>query len=171
MNKLLNKETVKRVEKSLGEFDKQLKIIALDKTARTAKDAAISLKCELGAIVKSLVFKAESEFLVCLVSGDKRCSLNKLKKILNKRDVSMANADEVKENTGFSIGGVAPTGYLKSLKTIVDKSLSRFKHVYGAAGHPDCVFKITYSELVKLTNGKEEEIIEWKNPKLLTYYY
>ena len=59
-----------------------------------------------------------------------------------------------------SIGGVAPTGYLKNLKTIVDKSLSRFKYVYGAAGHPDCVFKINYSELVKLTNGKEEEIIE-----------
>ena len=72
----------------------------------------------------------------------------------------MANADEVKENTGFSIGGVAPTGYLKKLNIIVDKSLSRFKYVYGAAGHPDCVFKITYSELVKLTNGKEEEIIE-----------
>ena len=106
------------------------------------------------------MFKADNEFLVCLVSGDKRCSLNKLKKILNKKDVSMANADEVKENTGFSIGGVAPTGYLKNLKTIVDKSLSRFKYVYGAAGHPDCVFKINYSELIKLTNGKEEEIIE-----------
>ena len=160
MSELLNKETVKRVEKSLREFDSNLKVIALDKTARTAKDAASTLKCELGAIVKSLVFKANGEFLVCLLSGDKRCSLNKLKKILNKKDVCMANADEVKDNTGFSIGGVAPTGYIKNLKTIIDKSLSRFKYVYGAAGHPDCVFKITYSELVKLTNGKEAEIIE-----------
>ena len=160
MSELLNKDTVKRVEKSLREFDVNLKVIALEKTARTAKDAANSLKCELGAIVKSLVFKAEEEFLVCLVSGDKRCSLNKLKKILNKKDVAMADADEVKQNTGFSIGGVAPTGHLKKLNIIVDKSLSRFKYVYGAAGHPDCVFKITYSELVKLTNGKEEEIIE-----------
>ena len=151
MNELLNKETVKRVEESLKKFDNSLKIIALMKTARTAKDASISLKCDLGAIVKSLVFKVDNEFFVCLVSGDKRCSLNKLKKILNKKDVSMANADEVKKNTGFSIGGVAPTGYLKNLNTIVDKSLSRFKYVYGAAGHPDCVFKITYLELVKLT--------------------
>ena len=142
MSELLNKETVKRVEKSLREFDSNLKVIALDKTARTAKDAASTLKCELGAIVKSLVFKANGEFLVCLVSGDKRCSLNKLKKILNKKDVCMANADEVKDNTGFSIGGVAPTGYIKNLKTIIDKSLSRFKYVYGAAGHPDCIFKI-----------------------------
>ena len=110
MNKLLFKETVKRVEKALRKFDTNLKIISLDETARTAKDAASSLKCELGAIVKSLVFKAEGEFLVCLVSGDKRCSLNRLKKILNQKDVAMANANEVKDHTGFSIGGVAPTG-------------------------------------------------------------
>ncbi len=160
MNELLNKETVKRVVKSLREFDSNLKVITLDKTARTAKDAASSLKCELGAIVKSLVFKAEGEFLVCLVSGDKRCSLNKLKKILNKKDVSMANADQVKENTGFSIGGVSPTAHLKKLNIIIDKSLNRFQYIYSAAGHPDCVFKITYPELIKLTKGSEKEIIE-----------
>ena len=160
MNELLNKEPVKRVEESLKQFDPNLKILVLDTTARTAKDAASSLKCELGAIVKSLVFRAENDFLICLVAGDKRCSLNKLKKILNKKDVSMANADQVKENTGFSIGGVAPTGHLKKLNIIVDKSLNRFKYVYGAAGHPDCVFKITYDDLIKLTNGLEKELAE-----------
>jgi len=160
MSELLNKEPVKRVEESLKKFDPNLKIIVLDTTARTAKDAANSLKCELGAIVKSLVFKAEDDFLICLVSGDKRCSLNKLKKFLNKKDVSMSNADQVKENTGFSIGGVAPTGHLKKLNIIVDKSLSRFKYVYGAAGHPDCVFRITYPDLVRLTTGSEQEITE-----------
>ena len=160
MSELLNKETVKRVEKSLKDFDENLKVIALDQTARTAKDAASSLKCELGAIVKSLVFKVEGEFLVCLVSGDKRCSLNKLKKILKKKDVAMANANEVKDHTGFSIGGVSPIGYLKKLNTIIDKSLSRFNYVYGAAGHPDCVFKITYSDLIKITTGSEKDITE-----------
>ena len=160
MNELLNKESVKGVEESLKKFDSNLKILVLDTTARTAKDAASSLKCELGAIVKSLVFRAENDFLICLVAGDKRCSLNKLKKILNKKDVSMANADQVKENTGFSIGGVAPTGYLKKINIIVDRSLNRFKYVYGAAGHPDCVFKITYDELIKLTNGLEKELVE-----------
>ena len=160
MSELLNKEPVKRVEKSLKKFDPNLKIIVLNTTARTAKDAANSLKSELGAIVKSLVFKAEDDFVICLVSGDKRCSLNKLKKFLNKKDVSMSNADQVKENTGFSIGGVAPTGHLKKLNIIVDKSLSRFKYVYGAAGHPDCVFRITYPDLVRLTTGSEQEITE-----------
>ena len=160
MNELLNKEPVKRVKEFLKQFDPNLKILVLDTTARTAKDAANSLKCELGAIVKSLVFRSENDFLICLVAGDKRCSLNKLKKILNKKDVSMANADQVKENTGFSIGGVAPTGHLKKLNIIVDKSLNRFKYVYGAAGHPDCVFKITYDDLIKLTNGLEKELVE-----------
>ena len=160
MNELLNKEPVKRVEESLKKFDPNLKILVLDTTARTAKDAANSLKCELGAIVKSLVFRAENDFLICLVAGDKRCSLNKLKKILNKKDVSMANAEQVKENTGFSIGGVAPTGHLNKLNIIVDKSLNRFKYIYGAAGHPDCVFKITYDELIKLTSGLEKELTE-----------
>ena len=160
MNELLNKEPVKRVGESLKQFDPNLKILVLDTTARTAKDAANSLKCELGAIVKSLVFRSENDFLICLVAGDKRCSLNKLKKILNKKDVSMSNADQVKENTGFSIGGVAPTGHLKKLNIIVDKSLSRFKYVYGAAGHPDCVFRITYLDLVRLTTGSEQEITE-----------
>ena len=160
MNELLKKESVKRVGESLKKFDPNLKILVLDTTARTAKDAANSLKCELGAIVKSLVFRTENDFLICLVSGDKRCSLNKLKKVLNKKDVSMANADQVKENTGFSIGGVAPTGHLKKLNIIVDKSLSRFKYVYGAAGHPDCVFKITYDNLIKLSEGVEKEIVE-----------
>ena len=160
MSELLNKEPVKRVGETIKKFDPNLKIIVLDTTARTAKDAANSLKCELGAIVKSLVFRAENDFLICLVSGDKRCSLNKLKKILNKKDVSMANANQVKENTGFSIGGVAPVGHLKKLNIIVDKSLNRFKYVYGAAGHPDCVFKITYDKLIKLTNGLEKELIE-----------
>ena len=160
MSELFKKDTVIRVEKCLKKFKSDLKIIALETTARTAKDAANSLKCELGAIVKSLVFRAENDFLICLVSGDKRCSLNKLKKILNKKDVSMANADQVKENTGFSIGGVSPIAHIKKMKIIVDKSLSRFEYIYAAAGHPDCVFKITYLDLIKLTNGVEEEIIE-----------
>ena len=108
MENLLNKDSVKRVQEFIKRFDPNLKIIVLDTTARTAKEAADSLKCQVGAIVKSLLFKADNSFLICLIAGDKRCSLNKLKKILQKKDVSMANAEEVKEITGFSIGGVSP---------------------------------------------------------------
>ena len=165
MNKLLDKEPIKRVEQFIKKFDSELEVLVLKTTAKTAKDAASSLECELGAIVKSLVFKANNGFLICLVAGDKKCSLNKLKKILEKKDVAMADAEEVKTNTGFSIGGVAPVAHLKNLNILIDKSLNRFKYVYGAAGHPDCVFKITYNNLVKLTNGLEKEITEWRVPK------
>jgi len=160
MEILLNKEPVKRVQELISKFDSKLKVIVLNTTARTAKDAATSLKCEVGAIVKSLLFKADDTFLICLVPGDKRCSLNKLKKILNKKDVRMANADEVKANTGFSIGGVAPIAHLKKLNILIDKSLGRFQSVFAAAGHPNSIFKIEYNQLVQMTKGEVKEITE-----------
>ena len=72
----------------------------------------------------------------------------------------MANADEVKKNTGFSIGGVAPVAHSRILDVIIDKSLNRFNFVFAAAGHPNCVFKITYDQLIKITKGLEKEITE-----------
>ena len=160
MEDLLNKGPVKKVREFIKKFDPKLEVLVLDTTARTAQDAANSLKCEVGAIVKSLLFKAENTFLICLIAGDKRCSLNKLKKTLQKKDVSMANADEVKKNTGFSIGGVAPVAHATSLDILIDNSLNRFPYIFAAAGHPNCVFKITYDDLIKITKGTEKEISE-----------
>ena len=160
MEDFLKKEAVKRVQEFITKFDPKLKVLALDTTARTAKDAAESLGCEVGAIVKSLVFRADDTFLICLVAGDKRCSLNKLKKVISKKDVCMANAEEVKVNTGFSIGGVAPIAHLKKLNILIDQSLGRFQSVFAAAGHPNSIFKIEYSQLVQMTKGEVKEIIE-----------
>ena len=160
MEDLLKKVPVKKVQEFITKFDSRLNVSALDTTARTAKDAAASLKCEIGAIVKSLVFRADDTFLICLIAGDKRCSLNKLKKIIKKNDVRMANADEVKANTGFSIGGVAPIAHLKQLNILIDQSLSRFQNVFAAAGHPNSIFKIGYHQLVQMTKGEVNEIIE-----------
>ena len=160
MENILEKEPVKRVQEFINQFDPKQEILVLDTTARTAKDAAESLGCEVGAIVKSLVFRADDTFLICLVSGDKRCSLNKLKKVINKKDVCMANADEVKDNTGFSIGGVAPIAHLKKLNILIDQSLGRFQSVFAAAGHPNSIFKIKYDQLVQMTKGEVKEITE-----------
>ena len=159
MEDLLNKESVQRVVKVLSNFDDSLKVQVLNSSARTAKDAAISLKCEVGAIVKSLLLRTEDNFILCLVSGDKRCSLNKVKKILNIKDVSMADAEQVKSQTGFSIGGVSPIAHLNKNKILIDVSLSRYEHVYAAAGHPNTIFKISYKQLIKLTKGTEEDIV------------
>ena len=160
MENLLNKETVKRVSQKLKEFDNNLNVIVLESTARTAVDAAKSLNTEVGSIVKSLFLRTKNSFLLCLIAGDKRCSLNKIKKILNEKDVSMANADQVKEVTGFTIGGVSPVGHLNNLNIYIDNSLQRFKDVFAAAGHPNTIFKISFTDLQKITNGVIEDISE-----------
>ena len=160
MNPLLNKEPVKRAERSIKQFDPNLKIICLEQTARTAQDAATALGCNVGAIVKSLLFNAGDNYILCLISGDQRCSLNKLKKILDKKNVSMAKPENVKEITGYTIGGVSPVGHLKKIKIYIDRSLERFTTVFAAAGHPNCVFKINFNQLSNLTLGEIKELTE-----------
>ena len=157
---LLDKEPVKRVEKFLKNFDQSLEVILLKNSARTAQDAATALGCDVGAIVKSLLFKTEDNFTLCLVAGDKKCSLNKLKKIKNIKDISMASPKEVKVQTGYTIGGVSPVGHLKEVEIFIDKSLERFNDLFAAAGHPNCVFKTNFSNIQKITNGKIKDIIE-----------
>ena len=156
----LNKEPVKRAKEALKKFNSEIKVIELEQTARTANDAANSLNTEVGSIVKSLLFRNEENFFLCLVSGDKRCSLNKLKKIFNSKDLSMASPDEVKDQTGYTIGGVSPVGHKNKLEIFVDESLNRFKNLYAAAGHPNCIFKISFDELLNLTNGVIKDIVE-----------
>ena len=161
--KVLQKEPVKRVESFLKKFDESLKVVSLDTSARTALEAASSLKCEIGAIVKSLLFRTDENFILCLVAGDKKVSLNKIKKTLSIKDVSMASVEEVKNITGFTIGGVSPVGHLKKIDTYIDDSLERFKDLYAAAGHPNCIFKINFINLKKITNGSIKDITEWDN--------
>ena len=160
MEDLLNKEPVRKVSQKLKDFDESLKVIVLDSSARTAQDAANSLNTEVGSIIKSLFLRTKNSFLLCLVAGDKRCSLNKIKKILGEKDVSMGNAEQVKQVTGFTIGGVSPVGHLNPIKIYIDQSLSRFENIFGAAGHPNCVFKINFIDLQKITSGEVMDIVE-----------
>ena len=157
---LLDKEPVKRVQKLLEQFNPKHKVIVLDTSARTALEAAQSLGCKVGAIVKSLLFKTESTFTLCLVAGDKKASLNKIKKTLNIKEVLMASADDVKNITGYTIGGVSPIGHLNKIDIFIDNSLERFTSLFAAAGHPNCVFKISFTDLKKITQGSIEELVE-----------
>ena len=160
---LLDKEPVKRVQSILSNFDPDKKVLVLDNSARTALEAASSLGCEIGAIVKSLLFKTENSFTLCLIAGDKKASLNKIKKTLNIKDVSMASAEDVKNITGYTIGGVSPIGHLNKVDIFIDNSLERFTSLFAAAGHPNCVFEINFTDLQKITNGSIREITEWDN--------
>ena len=157
---LSDKEPVKRAKKSLKKFNSQINVIYLKNSARTAIEAASSLGCEVGAIVKSLLFKTDNTYSLFLVAGDKKVSLNKIKKTLNLKNVCMASAEEVKKVTGYTIGGVSPVGHLNKIDTFVDISLERFNELYAAAGHPNCVFKINFINLQKITNGQTKDLTE-----------
>ena len=157
---LLEKEPVKRAEKSIKEYNNEMSVIVLDSSAKTAIEAASSLGCEVGAIVKSLLFKTENTFTLFLVSGDKKASLNKIKKTLNVKDASMASPDDVKNITGYTIGGVSPVGHLNKIEIFIDHSLARFENLYAAAGHPNCVFKTNFDDLQKITNGFIKDITQ-----------
>ena len=160
---LLNKEPVKRVEKIIKEFSPKLRVKILNSSARTATEAAFSLNCDVGAIVKSLLFKTDKEYTLFLIAGDKKASLKKIKKNIKFSDVSMASAEEVKIITGYTIGGVSPVGHLKNVSIYIDKSLGRFSSLFAAAGHPNCIFEIDFINLKKVTNGIIEDITEWDN--------
>ena len=162
MSSLLERKNVLKVKKFLKNIDDSFELIVLDETARTAEDAAKSLKKEVGAIVKSLIFKniESDEYYLCLVSGDQYLSLEKISKIIGNK-ITKANADECKEVTGFSIGGVPPVAHIHSPSRIfIDEKLNRFNKIYAAAGHPYVVFGITFDNLHLITKGEINSIVE-----------
>ena len=141
---LLDKEPVKRVMGKLKEFDAKLEVMVLNSSAKTASEAASSLGCEVGAIIKSLLFKTENTFTLCLISGDKKASLNKIKSKLNIKDVSI---QLMKLKKLIYYRGVSPIGHLSQIAVLTDNSFERFNDLFAAAGHPNCVFKISLKDL------------------------
>ena len=145
---------VQRVVAALRAKGSTAEVIELETTARTAEDAAHSLGVATGAIVKSLVFTIDGAPVMALIAGDRRCEAKALPAAFGRSGlVIRADADRVREATGFVIGGVAPLGHPQALATAIDDSLRRFETVYAAAGHPHCVFPTTILELSLLTGG------------------
>ena len=145
---------VRRVQAALAEAGSDAQVIALGSTARSAEDAAASIGTPLGSIVKSLVFTVGGAPVMALVAGDRRCDTKALGRVLGlEGKVRRADADAVRDATGFAIGGVAPLAHETRLPVAIDASLGRFETVYAAAGHPHCVFATTVGELERLTGG------------------
>lgn len=154
MSALLERTAVERVRAALAAAGSTAEIIALADTARTAQDAARSVGVELGAIVKSLVFAVDGRAVMALVAGDRRCDTAALARVLGlDGKVGRADADTVRDATGFTIGGVPPIAHTTPLATAIDASLGRFATVYAAAGHPHCVFGTSPDELARLTGA------------------
>ena len=155
---VLANASVARVAAALKDGGAQGQPIALAETARTAQEAADSIGCPLGAIVKSLVFKVGGRAVLALVAGDRQCDTGVLPEELGlDGKAKRADPDLVREATGFAIGGVAPVGHPGPLPTAIDASLGRFDVLYAAAGHPHAVFPTTLGELARLTGGRLTE--------------
>jgi prolyl-tRNA editing enzyme YbaK/EbsC (Cys-tRNA(Pro) deacylase) len=130
----------------------------LDDSARTAVEAASAVGVPVGAIIKSLVFTADGVPVLVLASGDHQVDTAAVAALLGVERVRRADADLVREATGFSIGGVAPVAHPQPLRTLVDTHLASFDVLWAAAGTPHSVFPTTYDELLALTAGTPADV-------------
>jgi prolyl-tRNA editing enzyme YbaK/EbsC (Cys-tRNA(Pro) deacylase) len=154
MSAILDSPSVARVRQALVEAAINSEVVELPGAARTAKDAARFLGCDVAQIANSLVFRtASGEPLLVMSSGARRVDLARLAEIVGE-PVAKADADFVREATGFAIGGVPPVGHSAPLRTLVEESLAAYPELWAAAGHPHTVFRLSYAELLRITAGR-----------------
>lgn len=145
--------SVERVVAALRAGGVSADVKEFDESTRTAVDAATALGVPVGAIVKSLVFAADGAPVLVLASGDHQVDTAKVAHVLGAAHVGRADADLVRDATGFAIGGVAPVGHPHPLRTVIDTHLCSFEVIWAAAGTPKTVFATSYDELLQLTGA------------------
>ncbi len=154
----LDHPTVRRVALALQATGATGEPIALVDAAPTAATAAAQLGCDVGAIANSLVFDADGHPLLVMTSGAHRVDTGRVADLIGVQRLGRADADFVRKHTGMAIGGVAPVGHPRPIRTIVDVALARYDVVWAAAGHPHTVFPTTYDELLRITAGTPAEV-------------
>ncbi len=158
MSEVTEQQSVIRVREALARLRARGEVRALDDSARTAKEAADALGIEVGQIANSLVFMADGEPVLVMASGGHRVDTMAVASVLEASHVEKATADQVRQATGFAIGGVAPIGHPAPLRTIVDIDLANFDEVWAAGGHPHYVFPTSFDELVRITGGTPADV-------------
>lgn len=148
-----------KVQDSLQAKGMSLTVVELPVSTRTAEEAAQAIGCQVGQIVKSLIFKSKRKELpvLVLVSGKNRADERKIESLINE-PLGKADANFVKETTGFTIGGVPPVGHLQKITTYIDQDLLSYSMVWAAAGTPNAVFQIPSKNLAELTEGLVADI-------------
>jgi prolyl-tRNA editing enzyme YbaK/EbsC (Cys-tRNA(Pro) deacylase) len=146
--------TAQRLQQRLHELGLDVEIRELSDSTRTAQEAADAVGADVGQIVKSLVFVDGNGPLLCLCAGDRRVDTTKL-----GDDVRQARGNEVRDATGFAIGGVPPLGHEQPVRTVVDESLRRFDTVWCAGGTPHAVFPVETEALIRAVPGAEVRAI------------
>jgi prolyl-tRNA editing enzyme YbaK/EbsC (Cys-tRNA(Pro) deacylase) len=155
MEGILEKAAVKRVKQALLEHKLSGEIKVLSDSARTAQEAASALGIEVGQIASSLIFKLEDQSpLLVITSGRHRVDTDLVAKNLGLEKLDRVDADYVKSQSGFSIGGVAPIGWLTHATVLIDEALNDYDVVWAAAGHPHAVYPTTYAELIACTGAR-----------------
>jgi Cys-tRNA(Pro) deacylase len=149
------KSSAQKVQDALQSLGLTCEVVQMQAATRTVEDAAQAVGCEVGQIVKSLLFKSQQSHQPILVvaSGANRVNEKILAKQISE-SVKMANAEFVREMTGFAIGGVPPIGHRHPLMIFIDEDLMQYKEIWAAAGTPHAVFKLTPDDLKLITNGK-----------------
>ena len=142
-----------RVQAALADAGSAARVVELDASTRTAEEAAAALGIEVGQIAKSIVFAAGGEVVVVIAAGDHRVDVDKAARIAGVDRLDRADADLVREATGYPIGGVPPVGHPQPLRTVIDESLGRFEEVWAAGGTPRAVFPTSLAELSRMTGG------------------
>jgi prolyl-tRNA editing enzyme YbaK/EbsC (Cys-tRNA(Pro) deacylase) len=161
MEGVLEKAAVKRVAQALKDYQMAGQIKVLSDSARSAAEAASALGVEVGQIASSILFKlSDNSPLLVITSGRHRVNTELVAKSLNISELGRVDADYVKDRSGFSIGGVAPIGWLNPATIIIDEALNDYEVVWAAAGHPHAVFPTTYSELAEITKAQSMRVAE-----------
>ncbi|MEN9927974.1 MAG: hypothetical protein RJB27_1050 [Actinomycetota bacterium] len=155
MDGVIEKAAVKRVIAALAEHGLTGEVKVLSDSARTAQEAASALGIEVGQIASSLIFKLPDDSpLLIITSGRHRVDTDLVAKNLGIEKLGRVDADYVKEKSGFSIGGVAPIGWVCPAKILIDQALNDYEIVWAAAGHPHAVYPTTFAELVACTGAQ-----------------
>ena len=151
-----------RVQALLDAMDLGIHVVEFSAGTATAPEAAEAAGCELGAIVKSLLFMIDGRPTLILVAGDRKADAKRLAERfgVSKKKVKLADAETVLRVTGYEVGGVPPVGHPGKLRTLIDASLGRYETVWAAAGTHTAVFPIAYSTLIKITGGQEAAFTE-----------
>ena len=159
MSSILTSPAVVRVREAIERAGIDTRIVELPGAARTARDAAQYLGCEVGQIANSLIFRMATTQRAVLVmsSGAKRVDTHRLAAAVGE-PIEKADAEFVRSHTGFVIGGVAPAGHVGDLAKFVDKALAAYPEIWAAAGHPHTVFPLSYAQLLRLTAGVEADL-------------
>ncbi|BBH66919.1 aminoacyl-tRNA deacylase [Actinoplanes sp. OR16] len=150
---MLDHPNVTAVRDALESAGAGADIVILDEAVHTAALAAAALGIEVGQIANSLIFDADGEPLLVLTSGAHRVDTTKVALLLGVTKLKRATPEFVRQHTGQAIGGVAPLGHPKPVRTLIDVDLEQYPVVWAAAGVPQSVFPITYTELVRVTSG------------------